>query len=388
MSKISVYLLLTAMVAAAALQGPPAFAATTVVVGPVTCRPGYVHFSKIQDAVTASPYNTTILICPGVYQEQVQITEPLKLQGVTDGTGNAAVITVPTGGLVVNAPNDIWGPSTAQVLVENTVGVTISDIAVDGTGSGCVFGAGRTIGIEFYNVGTAVDGTSAGRVQNVIVRNQQDGCGYLASEGGEGIVSDNSFITIASNEIHDIDRSGVLTYQGANSITSNSLQNVQNGIVVEKATTTTVVSQNVISNLLTTAGFTVLGIWVSGGSPIISRNTVGSAASFSEGIYLNLSSYGTSVTGNNVANVTYGVLLDTTSNTVAQSNSISHTYDALYDVYSGGGNSLTKNTVNEGYYGVFQYSSGSDVLTPNNLFNVNITIDPSEPLNLGSNSVD
>ena len=354
-------------------------AATKVAVGPATCQPSLVHFSSIQGAVSAVPFNTIILVCPGNYPEQVVITQPLTLQGVTDGTGNAAVIKVPATGLVVNAPSNVWGPSTAQLLVEDTVGVTVSNITVDGTGGGCVGGAGRTIGIEFYNVGVPVDGTAAGKIQNVVVRNQIDGCGFLSGEGGEGIVSDTSYITIASNEVHDIGRSGIFTNRGATNISSNNLQNVQNGIVTNNSTAQTVISQNTVSNLKSLDGYTSLGLWVGGGSATLSKNAVATSSTFSQGIYLGASGPGTMVSFNKVSAVNYGLILDTCRGTVAQNNTITNTYDAIEDLYSAGGNIVSKNIVNEGTYGVFSFSADGDILVPNSLYDVSITVDPSEP---------
>src|SRR5258708_31341805 len=82
--------------------GTPWLAATTYVVGPSTCMPGKVHFSTIQSAVSTVAAGSNVNVCPGTYPEQVVITEPLTLTGVTDGTGDAAVITLPSGGLVAN----------------------------------------------------------------------------------------------------------------------------------------------------------------------------------------------------------------------------------------------------------------------------------------------
>jgi hypothetical protein len=47
-----------------------AFAAT-VAVG--TCQPGKVSFDSHDDAVNGVPDGSTILVCPGIYQEQIVI---------------------------------------------------------------------------------------------------------------------------------------------------------------------------------------------------------------------------------------------------------------------------------------------------------------------------
>jgi parallel beta-helix repeat protein len=353
--------------------------ATTVVVGPATCQPTLVHFSTIHAAVSAVPFNTTVLVCPGVYPEQVIITQPLTLKGITDGTGNAAIITVPLAGLVQNATSSLTGPVATQLLVANTVGVTVQDIAIDGTGAGCVAGANRVFGIEYYFVGTPVDGVSAGKIQNVVVRNENSPCTI-----GDGIEIDNSFVTVMSNEVHDISITPIGVLAGEASITSNTTQNALNGIVIQGTGAATVVSNNTSSNLTPNFGFTQVGIWVNGGAATVSKNTV-TAAPGAWGIYLPSTGAGTKVTGNQVSTVFYGVYMTGASATVVQSNSInSASSDGIVDVFSAGGNIVTKNTVNEEPFGIFHDgSTGGDTLTPNSFFNVITTIDPN-PFNNGS----
>ena len=81
--------------------------ASTVVVG--SCKPSLTSFSTIQAAVNAAPAGSNIDVCPGTYPEQVTITsKSLTLVGIVAGTNDAAVLTPPSGGLVINA-TDIGG---------------------------------------------------------------------------------------------------------------------------------------------------------------------------------------------------------------------------------------------------------------------------------------
>ena len=49
--------------------------AVDFVVGPAACVPWYPHYSTIQAAVAAAvPGDTTISVCPGVYREQVVVS--------------------------------------------------------------------------------------------------------------------------------------------------------------------------------------------------------------------------------------------------------------------------------------------------------------------------
>src|SRR5216684_2098655 len=98
---MSVRTLRIAVIALLMAVGTPwrALATTTYVVGPSTCLPGKVHFSTIQSAVSSVAAGSNVYVCPGTYPEQVVITQPLTLSGVTDGTGDAAAIPVLWGGL-------------------------------------------------------------------------------------------------------------------------------------------------------------------------------------------------------------------------------------------------------------------------------------------------
>lgn len=349
------------------LLGQSLHAVTKVAVGPSTCQPSLVHFSTIGAAVAAVPYGTTILVCPGTYPEQVVITQPLTIQGVTDGVGNAAVITVPSGGLTVNAPTNysFYVAVAAQIAVES-VGVTISDIVVDGTGAGCVAGTNAVFGIDYYNVGTVSDGTAAGKVQNVTVRNVRTSCFQ-----GRGIFSDNSYITIANNELHDFDVLGIFTYGGTrNSVTNNSLQRpgfygiyAENWAYSPNAT----LAGNTISNS-SFAGILAFD------EANISKNTI---TNNYVGLYLYFL-FSSAITQNVVNNDTFGLeIYDSCCNTIQLNVFDDASQDGIRDEFSFGSNNVTKNTVNEAAFGIYTDSTaGGDTYAPNNLYNVVVTVDP------------
>lgn len=380
MSRKTVRIVTIVFVVAVGLVGQSLVATTKVVVGPSTCMPAYPHYPNIHMAVSSVPFNTTVMVCPGNYPEQVTITQPLTLEGVTDGTGDAAVITVPGGGLVQNATSSGNGPVAAQVYVTNTVGVTLNNLIIDGTGAGCPAGANRVFGILFENVGTSVDGTSAGKIENTVVRNEPFVC-----MNTDGVVSEKSYITIISNVVHDIVISPIIVSGGRAAVTSNNTENSLNGIVLINTDSSTVVSGNTISNLIPNLGFEPVGLWVSFCSGTVSKNTVtiGSNPFGAIGIYLP-STPGTVITGNKVNSVFYGVFLDGAASTTVQSNAVSNVSLGIVDQFSGGGNIVTKNTVTEASSGIFTNGSVSgDTLVPNSFFDVVTTIDPN-PLTIGT----
>jgi parallel beta-helix repeat protein len=370
-----------ALLVAVGMPWQQAFA-TTVVVGPSTCQPTHPHYSTIQSAVSSVPAGTNVLVCPGTYPEQVVITQPLNLTGVTDGTGDAAVITVPAGGMVVNGTLSSLGPVAVQLLVENTVLVTVTNLTIDGTGAGCVAGADRVFGLEYYFVGTPVDGTAGGRISNVVVRNELDTCTLT-----DGIEIDNSYITISNNEVHDIDITPIGTRGGQVNISNNNIQNALNGIVLASSTAANIVTGNTISNIGPSVGFTTpVGLWIDTSTATVTKNTV-SGAPGGYGIYLPSTAAGTNVNGNKAAGTFIGVyMVNSTASTLVQSNTVANTTYAVADLSTGGGNNITKNTVNEAYYGVYTGGATTDTLTPNTFFNVVVTVDPNPLTDPGGTS--
>jgi parallel beta-helix repeat protein len=335
-----------ALAASVGLYAQSAFAATTVVVGPTTCEPGKVHYGTIGAAISAVKTGSTVLVCPGSYPEQVAITQPVTLKGVTDGTGNAAIITVPAGGLVINGSSPTeFGALTAQLSVQNAVDVTVSNLVIDGTGSGCA---------------------------DVTVRYEQTGCAI-----GEGIVTDTSYVTISSNVVHDTDRSGILVLAGADSVDSNDIQNAALYGIGLYYTNETVVSSNTAANMSQAA------IWVEySNNTVVKNNTLLSSTApgvnGAIGIWI-YSSSSNSVTSNVTNDYSYGIALQGSANNVVQSNKCAQSgSDALYEDTSLGGNIVDKNTVNEAAYGLFTDSSvGGDTLTPNTFYNTVVTVDPN-----------
>jgi pectin methylesterase-like acyl-CoA thioesterase len=98
------------------LAAAPLFAQTVVAVG--KCQPKKTSFPTIQQALNATPPGAVIDVCPGFYPEQILVYQAVTIKGIAFGGQDAAVITVPKGGLVQNASSLATGnPIAAQVLV-------------------------------------------------------------------------------------------------------------------------------------------------------------------------------------------------------------------------------------------------------------------------------
>jgi len=190
--------------------------AQTVAVG--NCRPQLTSYSTISAAVAAATPNSTVLVCPGTYPEQVTIAQPLILMGLKSATGAEPVITVPSGGILGD---------DAQLSVQGTddapFAVNISYLTVDGTGSGVECATGSLTGIKYV--------FASGTVEHVNVRHQSPGgCGIgIELWGGISVVDT---VNVLDSRIEDFDEFGIFaSSDGATgflvNLTLNSVVSVQ-----------------------------------------------------------------------------------------------------------------------------------------------------------------
>jgi parallel beta-helix repeat protein len=283
-------------------------------------KSGFVIFPSIQYAVTNAPAGSTINVCPGTYAEQVVISQPLTLRGVSYGGSSQAVIAMPSKGLALT-PSVYFSTVAAQVQV--TAGlVTISNITVDGTAgsSNCPLlyeDKGYTYFGIFYSSG------SSGTVNEVEARNQNcdtSGIGIGAENGSgaaESVTIENSNIngasiygiyacseespstltvSIRSNHIAGANgESGIASYCNlAGSVSDNVISG--DGVGVYAVSPSATVSGNTIST-----PYGGIGIYVWGAADI-SDNTISGAG---DGIYLTAPA---TVTSNRISNSsTYGI---------------------------------------------------------------------------------
>lgn len=307
--------------------------ASTVAVGPGTCQPALVHFSTIQAAINASPQGGTILVCPGVYQEQISIYHPLTIKGIDNNGSNFARITMPPGG------------EFAQVFVQAT-GVYLSDLTIDGTNNGGACGQGP-YGI-WYN-------DSSGVINEVAIRNETPTGNPTCSDGNGILVTASSgnatSLTVENSSIHAFGGNGVIA-SGVNvnvtlknnTIGGNNPGPASNGVAYVGGASGTM-SGNSIANVIEAvsypneggAGFGIL-IECSDGV-IVSGNNI---ADTQVGIWIG--EFGTCTGG-------YGNANTITRNTISQT----HIFDAIY--VCGNYNLVQNNTINSTSEGAINIDS-------------------------------
>ncbi|HUA13972.1 MAG TPA: hypothetical protein VMG31_01645 [Verrucomicrobiae bacterium] len=222
-----------------------------------TCVSGLTSYATIQQAVNASIAGTTIEVCPGNYPEQVTIAKSLTLKGVTNSAGQAAAVVVsPSGGLLPNASDvDTGLPIAAQILVQNTTGVLIKKLGVNGANNGLSGCATDVTGILFQN--------ASGTVNDVAVRDQTLTPSLYGCQDGEGIFVQTasgftSALSVANSSVRNYQKNGITGNDPGTTISvfSNDVQGwgptpsiAQNGIQIAFGATGTVSGNVVIDDV-------------------------------------------------------------------------------------------------------------------------------------------
>jgi hypothetical protein len=261
-----------------------------------TCKAHATSFTMIQTAVNAVPPGSTIFVCPGVYAEQVIISKPLTLQGIGSNNADQAVIVVPSGGLSANVTSISGEPVAAQVLVQNTSDVNLSNIVVDGTG-----GTQSCSTTSIWLAGIFYASNSSGNVSHVRASGQSDdgcGVGIWAENAGAGPYQS---VSINASSVHDVDGVGIsLLTQSPPTLTvdvENNYISSAPGIGVFAVGVSGNVSNNNLNN-------SMVGVFDFGAAATISSNDVNSTT-----FGIAMLSTG-SAQGNDIANTSNGVFVE------------------------------------------------------------------------------
>jgi parallel beta-helix repeat protein len=237
--------------------------ASTITYEVGTCKAHIPTYKSISAALAATPAPNVVQVCPGTYNEQVEITQPVTLEGLSAANSDQVIIAVPGTGLAENGPG-----GGVQLWVNNVVGaVTITGITVDAAGNGVTNGT-RVIGIYYQN--------SSGTVNRITTRNQRGGSaptGWgIFIEGG----TSNPSVTVENSSIRNADIAIVTGTDSSSSeltaiIKGNNVQPLNDdntyGIYIEEGATTTVTG-----NFVSGAGAGIVTLEGSAGS--VSGNTL------------------------------------------------------------------------------------------------------------------
>jgi nitrous oxidase accessory protein NosD len=376
------------------------------------------QFTTITDAVNAASPGDVIEICPARYAEQLIITAPITLRGVSSDLDISAYLPCCNEVkrvLLQPSLQDLEGlPFEAVITVMNTTGVRIENLVIDASQnsvSGCDISLS---GVTFFN--------ASGQLQNSTVQGAQltnpQSCAAFSGNGfGVLVTSSDSAshdVQIENNSIHDYQRDGIEV--------SNS------GVRVE-------IANNNVSGLGPSTGVNQFGIFLLNGAVgqiegnVITEGACGTLSATdcvnlrSEGVVLKAVGDGVVVDHNVINHVQSGIFLNAvnkaritnnlvgnidaldgidmqgTSNSLVAGNTIfsavplANLSEGIFEAYGAGSaggvegdNEICDNTVNDAYSGVVFVASSQvkggkyfNVLYPKLLSNGNPGPPPTEP---------
>ena len=353
------------MTIALLLWGSSAFASTLLVDDDKTERPD-AGFNKIQDAVDAATPGDTIQVCSGTYDEQVEIAKPLSLVGVPSHGKNAAV--VQPSNVVANA--DYLGtPTAAMILVQDTSGVNIRNITVDGINNGVVCGADS----PYFN-GIFVKNAS-GKVESVVIKNLLSPGGCAFADGLDILATEGEVlqITVEDSSIHDYDDSGIFGFGAGASL--SAIKNVvtgrataaqeQRGIDLEGGANGSIEGNIVTNNFnpeCPSCSFISHNI---GLFDATDSSVVGNIVGFTN-FAIEANTTGVSFIENRIFNADFAGFFIFGDDNILQDNTITNSPSVAVSV-SGANNTIQGNTINEAFLGLF--SATGNKVSNNRFFN-------------------
>ena len=381
-----------------------AIQARTVVVGHGTGCPS-PHFTNISDAVNAASSGDVINICPGLYKEQLLITKPVTLRGISV-TGSAGLVI----DRVLIQPSSMTAlgglGSQAVITALNTRGVVIEDLAVDAANNSVDACDPSLSTIHFLNSSGVVrqNAITGAKMANPSNCPNFFGNGFGVLVDSDGSRSGPFEVSIQANTIHDFTRNGIWA-NGPDvkvDIDGNSISGIgpgagqpQFGIFVVGATGR--VTDNLISEgLCGSLGFDAcialrsegIVFRVAGDGSIACRNVITNAQ---YGIFLNGGNR--YQIGNNVVrniDIAEGIHLQGgVTNSIMEGNAIylaspvANITCGIGEVPDGqSGNKIVNNSIYDGYCGVAYVSA--DVVHANKTYNTlystfNVELFPTEP---------
>jgi Right handed beta helix region len=379
----AIVLRITSMALFLMLAAGGSFAApsSTLIVSnnPIPC-PG-AQFTHIQDAINAASAGDEIVVCDGIYAEQLSINKSLDIEA------DSGAFLVPAS-IQQNATSLATGDAiAAAVLVSGAPNVTISGLTVDGINNGITECAPRLIGVYFQN--------SSGSLKHAAVRNFmlaaslngcQSGTGVFVESGG-GQTSD---VEIADCSIHDYQKNGITANElGTNAtIHDNVVTGIgptpgaaQNGIQIGFSAAGAIRENSVANNVwspctaVATCSTVATDILVTQSENVhVTDNTAGISQ---VGIFVD--GNGTEVRGNKAfaASVFENIRIQGNGNHVRE-NRVFNGGDA--DIYvQGNNNSIERNSIVEAPVGILEASGATgNLFAKNAFFNVSVTIqDPA-----------
>ena len=223
-----------------------------------TSCPG-ARFSRIQDALDASGRGAKIIVCPGVYEEQLLVTRAVRLHGMRGAI-------VRPGGMVANSTSLRTGRPIAAVAAV-TARAAIDGLEFDASANGltgCDPDGPLLVGVFVRGAAATLTGA---RVRGIRLGGDDASCdtgvGILVQGGGP-----RTLVTLADNLVFEYQRSGIVANEAGlrvvvrgNTVTGGgpTPEIAQNGVQVGFGATGKVIGNIVQNNAAPSDGCTFDG---------------------------------------------------------------------------------------------------------------------------------
>ncbi|MGC2391185.1 MAG: right-handed parallel beta-helix repeat-containing protein [Candidatus Acidiferrum sp.] len=348
------------------------------------------RFTTIQDAINAASAGDEIVVCNGVYAEQLSINKSVDIEA--DSGAFLVPASIPQNTMSLATGDAI----AAAVLVSGATNVTIAGLTVDGINNGITDCAPRLIGVYFQN--------SSGSLRHAAVRNFklaaslngcQSGTGVFVESGG----GQSSDVEIADCSIHDYQKNGITANESGTNAkihgnvvtgigpTTGAAQNgIQIGFSAGGAIRENTVANNVWSpcTAVATCETVATDILVTESDHVhVTDNTAGISQ---VGIFVD--GNGAEVRGNKAfsASVFENIRIQGNRSQVLE-NQVFNGGDA--DIYvQGNNNSVVGNSISEAPIGILEAAgSNGNQFTANRFFNVGVRIQDPAANNLSKRVV-
>jgi len=307
---------------------------------------------SIQAAVNSASSGDTIIVSPGTYYENIEITRAnLELRSASGNPDDTIIASNTTGKDVIS----LGARSNSKITgftISGATGATISGISLS-LCNGCTIEKNK-----FLNNSIGISVKSSG---NNALRDNT-----VTSGTGTGIYISQSYSTTTSENRISGCVTGIKiasTQDGGNTVSKNTVsQNSGNGIELENTNN----NNNLENNTVNSNG--VRGIYLARSSKNNLKNNIVSSNG-GNGIEMGYSSentvLGNTVSGNNTTVNNHGIFLDNCTNSYVQSNTVSSCEYGIAMRYSNN-NHVINNNANENDRGFYvAYTSSGNTLSGN-----------------------
>ncbi len=357
-------------------------------------------YTTVGAALADSNPGDKIIVCPGVYNEQLDITVRVTITGKID-PNDPQTATIKPSPMAANTTSLSTGNPIAAVILVNTSanGTIIENVTVDagenGFGGGC--GVPNIIGVYYRNAN--------GTVRNSVVKNTlMADPGLLGCQVGLGIFAQSdevgglSALVASGNSVHEYGKNGITGNGSGTTLTAtgNKVTGVgatpmtaQNGIQIGFGAKGTVTGNQVYDHyysqcaVITDEGCangsaTAILLYQVANGVIVSANTVGTSQT---GVYQEGDSG--NINANAIVNtIVYdGIYVLGNTNTVTKNGVTDSDESGIF--IDGTGNIVTKNAINEAPVGIIASPGNTTPVagsTKNTFFNVGATLGAPESL--------